>query len=182
MAVHRSRRGDTPPPPPFPMFEADSQNFASAPSVPRRFKLQNSWPAFGGDHRGTLGGGGSQPKPPPSLLLHPFPPPPPPFRPPPPITASLPVSQRLSGASASTWAALRSRLSATGQRKASWVRFQVCWVLRPSSLLCWPSGIAGGRRAHACPTCVPQMLTWTCVGYATPDHLVLPRPLVAHAT
>ena len=46
------------------MFEADSQNFASAPSVPRRFTLQNVRPLFGGDHRGTLGGGGVPAKPP----------------------------------------------------------------------------------------------------------------------
>ena len=40
------------PPPPLPMFEADSQNFASAASVPRGFTLQKFWPAVGGDHRG----------------------------------------------------------------------------------------------------------------------------------
>ena len=72
---------DPPPPPPLPMFEAGSQSFASAPSVPRGFTLQNFWPAFGGDHRGTLGGGGVPTKPPsppppsdpPShpLLIHP---------------------------------------------------------------------------------------------------------------
>ena len=61
--------GGVPPPPPdpphpLPMFEADSQNFASAPSVPRGFELQNFRPAFGGGHRGTPGGGGSQPTPP----------------------------------------------------------------------------------------------------------------------
>ena len=43
-AVHRRRRGGTPPPSPtsalLPMFEADSQSFASATSVPRRLKLQ----------------------------------------------------------------------------------------------------------------------------------------------
>ena len=54
-----------PPPPPLPMFEADSQNFASAPSVPRGFELTNFWPAFGGEHRGTLGGGGVPVNPPP---------------------------------------------------------------------------------------------------------------------
>ena len=71
-AVHRRRRGGTPPgpsppnpPPPLRMFEADSQNFASAPSAPRGFELKSFRPAFGGDHRGTLGGGGSQPNPPP---------------------------------------------------------------------------------------------------------------------
>ena len=51
-----------PPPPPLPMFEADSQNFALALS--RGFKLKHFGPAFGGDHKGTLGGEGSQPKPP----------------------------------------------------------------------------------------------------------------------
>ena len=48
-AVHRRRRGwreggevsGFAPPPPLPMFEADSQNFASAASVPRGFKLPN---------------------------------------------------------------------------------------------------------------------------------------------
>ena len=56
-----------PPPPPLPMFEADGQNFALAPSVPWGFTLHYSWPAFGGDHRGTVGGkGGPQPTPPPS--------------------------------------------------------------------------------------------------------------------
>ena len=32
--------------PPLPMFEADSPNFASAPSAPRGFKLKKFWPAF----------------------------------------------------------------------------------------------------------------------------------------
>ena len=70
----------TPPssPVPLPMPEADSQNFASAPSVPRGFGLQKFWPAFCGDHRGTLGGGGVTAKPPPPPLLHPCPTPPPP--------------------------------------------------------------------------------------------------------
>ena len=66
-AVHRSRKGGGMPPPldrptpPLPMFEADSQNFASAPSVPRGFGL---WPSVG-EHRRTQGGGGgaSQPNP-----------------------------------------------------------------------------------------------------------------------
>ena len=69
-----------PPPstPPLPMFEADSQIFASAPSVPRGFKHRNFRPAFGGDHWGTLGGGGAQPNPPPPFTSPPPPPPPPP--------------------------------------------------------------------------------------------------------
>ena len=51
------------PPSPLPMFEADSQHFAS---VPRGFTLQKFRPAFGGDYRGTFRGGGpSQPPPPP---------------------------------------------------------------------------------------------------------------------
>ena len=45
-------------PPPLPMFEAEGQNFALVPSVPRAFTLQYFRPAFGGDHGGTLGGGG----------------------------------------------------------------------------------------------------------------------------
>ena len=72
-AVPFPRLLDPPPPPPLPMFEADSQNFASAPSVPRGFTLQNSWLAFGGDHRGTLGG---------SQTNTPSDPPPPPPSPP----------------------------------------------------------------------------------------------------
>ena len=73
------------------MFEADSQRFASAPSVPRGFTLQNFRPAFGADHRRALGGL-SQPPPPlqtPPLFRPPpssDPPPlqtPPLFRPPP---------------------------------------------------------------------------------------------------
>ena len=60
-AVRRRRRGGNPPPP-LPMFEADCEDFASPPSVPRGLKLQVS-----------LGGGGFQPTPPPSRP--PFPPP-----------------------------------------------------------------------------------------------------------
>ena len=81
------------PPPPLPMFEADSQNFASVPSVPRGFTLQILRRAFGGDHRGTLGGGGVPANPPPPQpnpmpvtrgymrVLYPllYPPPPPPL-------------------------------------------------------------------------------------------------------
>ena len=64
-----------PPRPPLPMFEADSQIFASAPSVPRGFTLQIFRPPFGGDHRGTLGGeGGGVP-----ANSDPPPTPPPPF-------------------------------------------------------------------------------------------------------
>ena len=62
-----------PPPPPLPMFEAGSQNIDSAPSVPRGFTPQHFRPAFGGGHRGTLGGGGVPAKAP----LPPFRPPPP---------------------------------------------------------------------------------------------------------
>ena len=50
------------------LFEAASQNFASAPSASRGFTLQKFWPAFGGDHRRTLGGGGLPAKPPPPRL------------------------------------------------------------------------------------------------------------------
>ena len=63
-----------PPPSPLPMFEADSQNFALAPSVPRGFTLKY----FGLPSAGTIGGpweeGGSQPKPPPRppLRIHPL--------------------------------------------------------------------------------------------------------------
>ena len=56
-----------PTPPPVPMFEADSQNFVSAP---RGFKLKSFRPAFGGDHRRTIGGGGSQPNPSPPPRPH----------------------------------------------------------------------------------------------------------------
>ena len=56
------------------MFEAGSQNFASAPSVPRGFKLKNFRPSFGGDPRGTLGGGWSQSNVPPPLQTPPSPP------------------------------------------------------------------------------------------------------------
>ena len=79
MAVTVGGGAPPPPPPPLPMFEADSQISASVPSVPRGFRLQNLWspygphfwPAFGGDHRGTIGGGGSQPTPPLPLVLDP---------------------------------------------------------------------------------------------------------------
>ena len=58
-------RGTPPHPrPPLPMFEADCENFASAPSVPRGFNIENVRPAFGGDHRGTLGGWGGPANPP----------------------------------------------------------------------------------------------------------------------
>ena len=57
------------PPPPLLMFEASSQIFASAPLVPRGFRLQNFRPAFGRDHRGPWEEGGpSQPPPPPPSL------------------------------------------------------------------------------------------------------------------
>ena len=71
--------GVTPHPPPLPMFEADSQNFASAPSVPRGFTLKKFRPAFGGAQKGTLGGGGSQPNPHPPDQTPPPPPPSTPF-------------------------------------------------------------------------------------------------------
>ena len=73
----QGRTGGGGDPPPLLMFEADSQNFASAPSVPRGFTLQNVWPPFGGDHRGTLERGGSQPTPPPLQTPPPIPPLPP---------------------------------------------------------------------------------------------------------
>ena len=60
--------------PPFPIFQAASQNFASVPLAPRSFKLQFFWPTFGGDHRATQGGGASKPKPPPPPLRPPNPP------------------------------------------------------------------------------------------------------------
>ena len=53
------------PPPPLPMFEADSQTFASAPSMPRGFEPQKVWPPFGRGPQGDpLGGGGVPAKPP----------------------------------------------------------------------------------------------------------------------
>ena len=76
----RRRRGrtslETPPPldppPPLPMFEADSQNLASAPLAPTAFKLNN----FSPRSAETIGGpeeegGPSQPPPPPPLLTLP---------------------------------------------------------------------------------------------------------------
>ena len=67
MAVHRRRRGLPPlrPPPPFQCLRLTANNFASAPSVPRGFKLQKFWPApSAGTIGGPSGGGGSQPNPP----------------------------------------------------------------------------------------------------------------------
>ena len=98
-AVHRRRRGgapplDPPPPPPLPMFEAESQSFASVPSVPRGFTLQKFRPAFGGDHRRTLGGGGVPAKPP----KHPPFRPPPPSSPPPPLPMFEAESQSFASA------------------------------------------------------------------------------------
>ena len=55
------------------MFEADSQNFAAVPSVPRGFALEKFWPAFGGDHKRR----GVPATPPPPLPLSRSPPPPP---------------------------------------------------------------------------------------------------------
>ena len=51
-------------PPPLPMFEADSQTFASAPSMPRGF-------SFSAEHRRALGGGRVPAKPSPPFLMHP---------------------------------------------------------------------------------------------------------------
>ena len=81
-----SHKGARPPPPldaprspPLPTLEADSHNFATAPLVPRGFKLPLA---------GTIGGpseeGGSWPPPPPSQPTLPAPPPPSPFPAPPP--------------------------------------------------------------------------------------------------
>ena len=71
-----------PSPPPPPMFEADSQKFATAPSVPRGFKLNNVRPAFRRGPQGDPGRRGWVPAKPPSpfqtpptpapLLLHPW--------------------------------------------------------------------------------------------------------------
>ena len=52
------------------MFEADSQNFAAAPSVPRGVKASKLSAAFGRDHRGTQGGGGVLAKPPSPQMFH----------------------------------------------------------------------------------------------------------------
>ena len=56
------------PPPPLPIFEADSQNFASAPSAPRGFALKTSAGAIGGpwEERGVPA------KPPPLFRPPPF--------------------------------------------------------------------------------------------------------------
>ena len=66
------RPGPHPPPPLLPMFEADSQHFASAPSVPRGFKLQEFWPAFTGTIGGPSEEGGGVPAKPPPLPRHPW--------------------------------------------------------------------------------------------------------------
>ena len=69
---------------PFQCFEADSQNFASAPSMPRGFTLQNLLAPLRRGPQGDPGRkGGSQPPSPPSDPLCPPPPPPaPPSDPP----------------------------------------------------------------------------------------------------
>ena len=72
--------GPPPLPPPLPMLEAESQNFASAPSAPTGFKPKNFRPAFGGD-------GGPKEEEGPSKI--PLPPPPFQIPPPPPPWASL---------------------------------------------------------------------------------------------
>ena len=77
-------------PPPLPMFETDSQK---KNVLLRRLRCQEDLsfkifgPAFGWNHRGTLGGGVSQPSPPPPLLIHPCPRPPPTIYKPPSRTA-----------------------------------------------------------------------------------------------
>ena len=55
-----------PPLPPLPMFEADSQNLTSAPSMPRGFKLQNFCPPLVGTIGGPWEEGGPSQTPPPS--------------------------------------------------------------------------------------------------------------------
>ena len=104
-AGHRRRRGGNPP---------NSQNFASAPSVPSGFTLQNFRPPFGGGHRGTVGGGGVPAKPPPSPPSDPqqcsqrnkeFKSAPPPSGPPP---GPLVHSQSSSKACAFEWVRVRS--------------------------------------------------------------------------
>ena len=136
-----------PPPSPLPMFETDSQNFAS---VPRGFALKNLWPAFGGDHRGTRGGGGSQPNPfpssdppPPPLLIRPCPP----WRPLAGVPA--PVVRRL-------MAPIRTTVEMVtpfglgpmmrSQRRCRW---------------CWPRG-GGGTCASRAPLGVPLQTPSSC--------------------
>ena len=72
--------GPPPPlPPPLVMFEAESKFLLRRLRCQEDLGLKIFRPAFGGDHRGTLGGGGVRPNPPS----------PPPFRPPPPSNTSL---------------------------------------------------------------------------------------------
>ena len=75
VAVHRRRRGcpppPAPPPPPLLMFEADNQNFASAPSVPRGSTLQKVLARLRRGPQGDPGRRGDPSQPPPPLLLHP---------------------------------------------------------------------------------------------------------------
>ena len=59
------------PPPPLLMFEADNQNFASAPSVPRGSTLQKVLARLQRGPQGDPGRRGGPSQPPPPLLLHP---------------------------------------------------------------------------------------------------------------
>ena len=110
------------------------QYLASAPSVPRGFKLQKFRPAFGKSHRGTLGGGGSQPNPPPPrqtlpplLIL-------PPARFPcltrPPVPVALSDAQSTASGPTTPTRASARRCSSRTAPSATW-RARSCWGAPP---------------------------------------------------
>ena len=72
--------GAPPPDPPLLPFQClrlTAKILLEQPLAPRGFKPKTFWPAFSGDHRGTIGGGGVRPNPAPILSSNTSPPPPP---------------------------------------------------------------------------------------------------------